>query len=541
MIPAREGTSLDLYAAAVGPDASGYTDSGRYAAAERFAKLIDGGPGSATTTVTPDTALAVSALYACVTLIVRMLSTLPLQTFTERPDGTTVRVRDAQADMLEYQPNPQQSASTYYGVAVAHLILRGNFYYAKQRNTAGRVIATWPLHPDRVVPWRDENGNKWFQVTGADGTVAHYSGYHVGHVLGMSFGTGLQGHSVVDVHRRTLEADLAATEQTAKLFEQGLNVKAVMKVPYDLDATSEQGKQLRRDIRTFYSGTANAGSVLLLEQGIEFDPVSITPHDAEFLATRRHTATEVASWLGVPPADIGADSGGSLRYESPVYNDLNLLKKCVRYWKRRIEDDLYIDPDLFGLGSGRFCRFNVDALLEVDIMTRMQSYEIGTRIGLYAPNDVAAIEGHDPKDDDVSGLTRPQLQLALAAAKSSSEAVAAQRSRDAQIEARAAQAPPSVTVSPAPVNVEVNVPEQPAPVVNIATAEQPAPVVNVNVPEQPAPVVQVDVAAPDVTVDVAAPTVNVDPIIEIPTPAAKTVIFERDRVGNITEATIQEQ
>lgn len=542
-VTAADGTPANLMAAAAGYERSGHGSFG-LAAAEAFARAIDQGPGGLSRSpITPDTALGVSALYACTALIVRLISTLPLQTFEEDvATGEARRVRDHQADMLEYQPNPEMAASTVWGITAASLILRGNMYLAKQHNEQGEVVALWPLASERCIPWRDQTGRKWFQVTGADGQIAHYSSYHVLHLKGMSFGTGLEGHSVVSVQRRRLEAQLAAADHQAKLFESGLNVKAVMKVPYELDAQGEQAKQLRRDIRTFYGGASNAGSVMLLEQGVDLTPVSITPTDAQFLEQMRYAATEVCSWLGVPPAEIGADSGGgSLRYETTAGNDLNLLKKCVRYWLRRICDDLFIDPDMFGLGSGRFARFNVDALLEADIMTRFQTYELGTKISLYTPDEIALLEGRPVKNTDTSTMTANELQLALAATKTA--ATAQQRSADL-IEQRSAMPQPVVNVAPAPVNVDVSIPEQQPPVVNITpelrTEHGPAPVVNVNVPEQPTPVVNVDVQPPSVQVDVAAPDVTVAPNITVEQPATKQVTFERDADGNITQAHVKE-
>lgn len=414
----KEGTTSEVYAAATASEMGGLGERYRYDAMERLAKLIDGEAGdSREAVVTPDTALGVSAVYSCVTLVSQQLGTMPLQTFEEAADGSVRRVRDGQADMLEYQPNPDTSASVFWTTATSHIMLRGNTYIAKIRDAHGIVRELRLLHPDRVVPWRDSDGRKWFQVTGRDGQVAHYSAYYIRHIPGQSFATGLEGHSVIDVMRRRIQASLATTEQQAIMFERGLNIKGVMKVPYGLDAQGEQAKGLRQDIRTFYSGTSNAGSVLLLEEGSEFQPISMKPVDVEFVQMMQFSATEVCSWFHVPPAEIGADSGGSLRYETTQGNDLNLLKKAVRFPKRRIEDDLFIDPDLFGLGCGRFARFNVDALLEVDINTRLDSYQKGYDVGLYSPDDIAVIEGREPKGDDVSALTKPQLDLALAKAK----------------------------------------------------------------------------------------------------------------------------
>ncbi|MBC7644585.1 MAG: phage portal protein [Thermoleophilia bacterium] len=420
----REGTSAEIFAAATSSTMGGIGDRGRYDAAARMADLLTNGtPGNSTLDgeVTPDSALGISAVYACVALVSRLLGPMPLQTFEKDITSGLLRpvANDVQSDMLEYQFNREQAADLVVTLLVVHLLLRGNAYLAKERDASGRVIGLWPLHPDRVIPWRDENGNKWFQVSADSGHgIAHYSRYHVLHIVGHSLSTGLEGHSVVGVQRVNLQSMMAAINQQAKLFKSGLNVSATMSVPQDLDAEGETTKALRRDIRTFYSGASNAGSVLLLEQGMEFTPVSISPHDAQFIEQKQAGATEVASWFCVPPAEIGANAGGSsLQYETTQGNDLNLLKKGLKFWMSRICSDLFIDPDLFGLGCGRVPRFNSASLLDVDIKTRMEVNEIGSRIGLFSPNDIAGIEGHDPKLGPVHDMTKPEIDLKMAEIK----------------------------------------------------------------------------------------------------------------------------
>lgn len=367
-------------------------------------------------TMNVDAALGVSAVYACTSLVAKIVGTLPLQTFEQQDDGhPPMRVETDTSRMLEYRPNPDMAASTVWSTICTHLLLRGNAYLAKQKNERGMVTALYPLHPDRVVPWRDENGKKWLQVTHpTSGAVAHYDARHVLHIVGLSFGTGLAGHSVVSVMRRRLEAQLAQTRHQQKMMEQGLTARGVLKVPYELDAEGEGTAKLRTDIRTFYSGAENAGSVMVLETGMDFEPITITASDAQFLEQMKHSATEVASWFSLPAAEIGAE-GATLTYQTAVHNDLQLLKKGVRFWLRRIQDDLFTDPDLFNMGR-RFVRFNVDALLEVDAKTRMDVHRAGYELGVHTPRRIAGLEGFDPVEGAASDLTGPAMKLALVGA-----------------------------------------------------------------------------------------------------------------------------
>lgn len=363
-----------------------------------------------------DSALGVSAVYACTTLISKVVGMLPLQTFErENVDAPPQRIDTDTARMLEYRPNPDTAASTFWSTAATHLLLRGNAYFAKQKDERGMVRAMYLLHPDKCLPWRDEQGRKWIQVQHpVTGEIAHYDARHVLHVPGLSFGTGLAGHSVVSVMRQRLDAQLAQNRHQQRMMANGFAAKGVLKVPYELDAEGESTAKLRNDVRTFYSGVENAGSVMVLETGMEFEPITISASDAQFLEQMKFGAAEVASWFNLPASEIGAE-GASMHYTTPVHNDLQMAKKGVGFWLKRLQDDLYTDPDLFAMGR-RYPRFNRDAWLEADPKTRMEVQKAALEVGLHNPRRIAAIEGYSAVEDAATDLTGPGLKLALVGA-----------------------------------------------------------------------------------------------------------------------------
>ncbi len=367
-------------------------------------------PGRA---VSHDRALGTSAVYSCVTLLMKLISSMPLQTFRNGPDGSVIPVKGTPlANTLRYEPQPGVTAIVFWATVVSHLLLRGNAFLMKIKVTdaAGRtrVSALRILHPDRVQVLIDDNGDKVFRVYGMRGGSQTFTRSDVLHIAGMSFGTGLVGHSVIAVMRHRLSGHVAASDHQDKLLSSGLTTKATLKIPGIYSDGGAEGSEegtkrgmLRSSIRRFYGGSENAGNVLLLDNDWELQPVSISPHDAQFLETYKHSFTEVAGWFTLPAGAINADAGSSgLHYTTASWNDLDLLKKGCRFWLKTIEEALLIDPDLFGVSSGRFARFNVDALLEADILTRMKTYQIGTGVGMYSPNDALRIEGRPLREDE---------------------------------------------------------------------------------------------------------------------------------------------
>lgn len=369
---------------------------------------FDTGAGNLGRSVSTDRAMGTSAVYSCVTLLMKLIGGMPLETWRKGPDDSVLPVGNTPlANLLRHEPMPGVTGTTFWATVVAHLLLRGNAFLMKVKvlDAAGRsrVSELRIIHPDRVRIKIDDDGRKVFLVQGSGGKWQQFTRDDLIHIVGMSLGSGLVGHSVIAVMRHRLSAHVAASDHQDNMLSNGLTAKAKLKIPGIYEDPEDDTKRnlIRDSLRKFYGGSQNAGNnVVFLDRDWDLDALSITPHDAQFLEQFRFTFTEVAGWFSVPPGAIGAESGGKgLFYTSAAMNDLDLLKKGVKYWLKAIQSALLIDPDLFGVMSGRFARFNVDSLLEVDILTRFQSYEIGTRVGMYSPNRLLQIEGRPLRDD----------------------------------------------------------------------------------------------------------------------------------------------
>lgn len=477
--------------------------------------------------VTPEGALALVAVYGGVSLIAEANGTMPLETIDERAaSGSRVVRAGWMAPMLRYQPNADMSGVDLWTMVNAHLLLRGNAYLAKIKDAAtGRVSELYPLHPANVHPFRDKNGVKLFRVDVVDGTGTTeeiYTADSILHIKGKSVSNPLVGESPIAAARNTIGTQLAQVEYQARAYQDGMTLKGVLTVP-QMNISPDAAERIKQQWRSAYGGISNGHDIAVLHSGATFNPVSMSPEDAQFIQTMKWTHTQIATLLKIPASRLNGE-GASLTYANQGQDDLFFDKQACLPLRIMIEQALNRDPDLFGYTSPWVPKFNEKEQLRADDETRARIADMRLRNGSLSVNEYREFE-------DEAGIGTQGDTYGGVADAAPGGGMGARGGHE--------------IVAPA---VRVEMPELPAPVVNVSVPEQAAPVVNVEPPQVrvDAPQVTVtptfNVEPPQVQVDVAAPDVRIDPNITIEQPApAKRVVIERDRNGRITGATTKER
>ena len=507
--------------------------------------------------VTPEGSLSLAAVYGAVSMVSSTCGTMPLQTIDTRATGGSRVVRGGwMAPMLEHQPNADMSGVDLWTLVFAHLLLRGNAYLAKIKDKRGVVSELYPLNPAFVHPFRDENGDKVFRVRkyGPTGFVdTNFTSEVILHIKGQSFDDGVTGASPIEVLRNRLGVHLAQSEYQGRQYQDGMLIKGVLSTPQN-NLSPEAATMIKQQWKSAYSGVGAAHDIAVLHSGVQFQNVSLSPEDAQFIQSMRWGHTEVATAFQIPASRLNGE-GTSLTYANQGQDDLFYYKQACFPRIRFVESALNMDKDLFGFNSPWIPKFNPDAMLRADIETRFRVYATARGIGVLSVNDVREYE-------DLPGVSGGDDYTPLSTTKGDTVASGGAVQQRA-VEQRYRQDGEGLRANGFDItipSIEVKVPNQPAPIVNVHVPEQVAPVVNVTVPESEtvvnvaAPDVQVDVAAPEVNVtvpevqvDVAAPVVNisppnvtVDPTVIVEQPASTGVEFVRDAQGRITAAKVVE-
>jgi len=486
--------------------------------------------------VSPEGALAIAHVYGAVRLVSTTAGTLPLEVIDTRTSTNSVVSGARISSMLRYRPNQDMSAAVVWTLVVAHLMLRGNAYLAKLRDASGYVSELVPFNPQYVHPFRDDDGVKKFRVTSWDSirfVDAVFDSSQILHITGPALTDGLKGASPIEAVRNRMGVQMAQSESQGRFYSQGMHAKGVLKTPAQT-LTREAVDRLRTDWQKANHGLDNVGNIPILHSGLEYQSVSMSPADSQFIETMQWGANEIATIFSIPAGRLNADAGkNQVKYANVGQDDVHFLKQAVLPMLTFIESALNMDDDLFGYLSAWVPRFNPAEALRVDQKTRFEAYSIATSGQPWmTQQEVRDIEGLGPNGPGlVQGASAPVVSNT------------ANREQRGLVD----DAPVFGTRSE-PIVVQVGPQDQPAPQVTVNVPEQAPPVVNVHVPEQAAPVVNVDapivnvaapnveVAAPNVSVD--APVVNLTPEIVIENPA-RSVKFSRDSSGKITNAEVK--
>jgi HK97 family phage portal protein len=335
-------------------------------------------------TVTPSSAMQVTAVWACVRLISEGVATLPLDSF-QRIDGVRKPYRP-RPDWLDFRLNEFGRIEVISQMVVS-LLLAGNAYAAVLTNDLGEVYDLVVLDPEAVTVER-RDGRLVYSVNGSP-----FPGLLL-HVPGIMLPGATKGLSPIRAAQETIGLSLAATEFGAAFFGNGAIPGALVEVPGKL---SPVGVTTMKDgWNELHRGAGNAHRLAVLTEGAKFSKVSLAPNEAQFLETRQFQVADIARLFGVPPHLIGDASGSTSWGSGLAEQNVAYLQHSLRPWIERLEAALGRVLRAEGRPPGVFVKFNVDALLRGDSHKRMEAYRIGLQEGIYSPDEVRTWEDLPP-------------------------------------------------------------------------------------------------------------------------------------------------
>lgn len=354
--------------------------------------------------VSPDTALKLSAVWACVRLRSQTISSLPLHL---RDDQKNAATEHPLYRLLHSSPNADMSASEYWESQLASLDLWGNGYTHIVRE-GRRVVALDPLNPEKVVVYRTEAGDLRYEYT-SKGKATIYTDDEILHLKGFTL-DGIMGLSPIQSAAETLGGLMDANRAASREWQNGLKVGGFLKTGAQT-LTTEQRDRMRTALSQF-GRPENAGKWMVLEAGMEpasAQGVRINPADAQLLESRYFGIEEVCRAFGVPPQLIGHTDKASSWASSLEQTNMGFLTYSLRPTLVRIEQALarkLLTPE----ERSRYKpKFSVEGLLRADSAGRASFYTQMLQNGVMSRNDVRALEDLPP----VEGGEQLTVQLNL--------------------------------------------------------------------------------------------------------------------------------
>ena len=360
------------------------------------------GSSSAGKRVNERSAMQMTAVYSCVRILAEAVAGLPLHLYRYKEDGGKEKGIDHPLYLLLHdEPNPEMSSFVFRETLMTHLLLWGNAYAQIIRNGKGEVIALYPLMPNRMVVDRDTKGRLYYQYTTSTEDAPTMKGVTVNlppsdvlHIPGLGF-DGLVGYSPIAMAKNAIGMAIACEEYGAKFFANGAAPGGVLEHP----GTIKDPQRVRESWQSTFGGSGNSNKIAVLEEGMKYTPIGISPEQAQFLETRKFQINEIARIFRVPPhmvGDLEKSSFSNIEQQSLEFVKYTLEPWLVR-WEQSIQRILLSPEEK----KSYFAKFNVEGLLRGDYASRMTGYATARQNGWMSANDIRELENMDriPAED----------------------------------------------------------------------------------------------------------------------------------------------
>ena len=349
-------------------------------------------------------AMQMTAVYSCVRILSEAVAGLPLHLYRYTDNGGKEKVVDHPLYFLLHdEPNPEMTSFVFRETLMTHLLLWGNAYAQIIRNGKGEILALYPLMPDRMTVDRDGNGRLYYEyrISSEDaptmqGNLVRLQPSDVLHIPGLGF-DGLVGYSPIAMAKNAIGMAIACEEYGAKFFANGAQPSGVLEHP----GTIKDPSRVRESWTQTFGGSQNANKVAVLEEGMKYTPISISPEQAQFLETRKFQINEIARIFRVPPHMVGDLEKSS--FSNIEQQSLEFVKYTLDPWVSRWEQGMVRSLLAAEEKKGYFIKFNVDGLLRGDYQSRMNGYAIGRQNGWMSANDIRELENLDRIPEELGG------------------------------------------------------------------------------------------------------------------------------------------
>ena len=341
-------------------------------------------------------AMQMTAVYSCVRILAEAVAGLPLHLYRYTDSGGKEKAIDHPLYLLLHdEPNPEMSSFVFRETLMTHLLLWGNAYAQIIRNGKNEVIALYPLMPNKMSVDRDEHGQLYYTYQRSNEEAPTMKGSSVIlkpsdvlHIPGLGF-DGLVGYSPIAMAKNAIGMAIACEEFGAKFFANGAAPSGVLEHP----GTIKDPSRVREAWQSQFGGSSNSGKVAVLEEGMKYTPISISPEQAQFLETRKFQINEIARIFRVPPhmvGDLEKSSFSNIEQQSLEFVKYTLDPWVIR-WEQSIMRSLLTPEEK----KTYYAKFNLDGLLRGDYQSRMNGYAIGRQNGWMSANDIRELENLD--------------------------------------------------------------------------------------------------------------------------------------------------
>jgi HK97 family phage portal protein len=359
---------------------------------------LRGGVDIGVAIVNPRIAENLSTVLACVGAISSAMASLPAYIYRQVERGRVIDSAHPLARLIAYGPNDHQTWVDFVEWIMASVLLRGNALAEIVTDARGAVTGLRPIPWEWCSVQLLPSGRLAYDVVefvssyGGTGRPRRLLQGEVFHLRDRS-DDGLLGRSRLQRAASVVQAGLSIQEFANALYRNGVNPSGALETEGRLSL--EQRQQLASNFREAFAGPTKAAKALVLDQGMTWKQISISPEDAEFLASRRFTVEELARIFGCPPPIVGDLSHGTFTNTETVGRWF--ATHTLSPWIRKIEAEF--TRSVFSEASRATHRLEIDmsGFLRGDPAERWAAWKIAVDSNILTADEIREEEGFNPR------------------------------------------------------------------------------------------------------------------------------------------------
>ncbi len=346
---------------------------------------------------TPHMAENLTVVLACVNAIASSIAGLPFRIYRKTENGKTEQMKHPLTRLSRQSPNGTQTWPDMIEWLLSQTLLHGNGLLEIVTDMSGSVTALKPVPWGNVNVQMLNNGRLVYdisEITSIHGGTGRTRRLLQDEVLHLRDRTddGLIGRSRLSRSRLAVCSALKTQEYSASMWDNQSNPSGVVMAKKPL---SEAGfEELKKKFNEFYTGTGNARSVVFLDNEMSFQPVSISPEDAELLASRRFSVEDLSRVYGVPPTIVGDLTNSSFTNAETLLRYFSQF--TLTHWVTKLEAEIskaiFTDYERNKLEVN----FDLSGFLRGEPATRWNNHKIAIDANILTVNEVREIEGFNP-------------------------------------------------------------------------------------------------------------------------------------------------
>jgi len=339
-----------------------------------------------------DKALTLTSVWNAIRLLSESVSSLPITVYRKENNGDKVEdINHRIYNLIKFKPNNFQNKITFFEYIMYSILTDGNAYVQIIRDNSANPVQLLPMNPDYVNIFIKDN-ELFYQKDGGPALDSS----DVLHIK-LITDDGIEGLSPIDQCAKAINWSLSMEEFGSTFFKNGAKPSSVLSTDRALSETAIE--RLKNSFNSSYAKLKSSNSTIILEEGLSFKPISISPEQAQFLASRQFGIEEIARIFNIPPhmlKDLSKSSFNNIEMQSQEYVTYTLMPYLTR-----IEQEMNLKLFRTNELGKTFVEFNVNGLLRGDVKTRNEAYKTAIQNGYMSINEVRqkenlnSIEGGD--------------------------------------------------------------------------------------------------------------------------------------------------